>query len=84
MVEEDDVRLFDSTIMLEYIEARWPQTALLPTGPLERARVRMIEHAIDTHLEAISEGLAEIRFFGRASDDIAKKIEESAAEQVAG
>jgi len=48
------------------------------------ARVRMIEDAIDTHLEAISEGLAEIRFFGRASDDIAKKIEESAAEQVAG
>ena len=44
----------------------------------------MIEDAIDTHLEAISEGLAEIRFFGRISDYMAKQIEESAAEQVAG
>ena len=84
LVEGDDVRLFDSTIMLEYIEDRWPQPPLLPTGPLERARVRMIEDAIDTHVEAISWGLAEIRFFGRASGDIAKKIEESASEQVAG
>ena len=84
LVEGDDVRLFDSTIMLEYIEDRWPQPPLLPTGPLERARVRMIEDAIDTHVEAISWGLAEIRFFGRASGDVAEKIEESAAEQIAG
>ena len=56
LVEGDDVRLFDSTIMLEYIEDRWPQPPLLPTGPLERARVRMIEDAIDTHVEAISWG----------------------------
>ncbi len=84
LVEGDDVRLFDSTIMLEYIEDRWPQPPLLPTAPLERARVRMIEDVIDTHVEAISWGLAEIRFFGRASVDVAEKIEKSAALQVAG
>ena len=50
LVEGGDVRLFDSTIMLEYIEDRWPQPPLLPTTPLERARVRMIEDAIDTHV----------------------------------
>jgi glutathione S-transferase len=84
LVEGDDVRLFDSTIMLEYIEDRWPQPPLLPTDPLERARVRMIEDAIDTHVEAIGWGLAEVRFFGRGSSEVAEKIEESAAEQVAG
>jgi glutathione S-transferase len=84
LVEGDDVRLFDSTVILEYIEDRWPEPALLPKAPLERARVRMLEDAMDSHFEAITWGLAEIRFFGRAEGDLAKTIEANAAQQISG
>jgi glutathione S-transferase/RNA polymerase-associated protein len=40
---DGDVRVFDSTIILEYIEERWPEPKLLPASPAERARVRMLE-----------------------------------------
>lgn len=83
LVEGDQVRVFDSTIILEYIEDRWPQPPMLPADPLERARVRMLEDAMDTHYEAINWGLAEIRFFGRANGDLAATIEASAATQIA-
>ncbi len=84
LIEGDDVRLFDSTVILEYIEDRWPEPALLPKEPLERARVRMIEDAMDTHFEAINWGLAEIRFFGRADGELAGAIEANAARQITG
>src|SRR5580698_367636 len=42
-------RIFDSTIILEYLEDRFPTPALLPSDPAERARVRMIEDVMDTH-----------------------------------
>src|SRR5713101_5377962 len=51
--------VFDSTIILEYIEDQWPQPPLLPPTPAERARARMIEELCDTYYEAINWGLAE-------------------------
>ena len=39
---DGNVHIFDSTIILEYIEDKWPQPALLPTSPADRARVRML------------------------------------------
>src|SRR5947199_303300 len=40
---DGDTRVFDSTIILEYIEDRWPTPPLLPAAPAERGRGR--EHA---------------------------------------
>src|ERR1019366_3484428 len=48
-----EVSVFDSTIILEYIEDKWPTPALLQVGAAERARVRMIEEVMDTHFEPI-------------------------------
>jgi glutathione S-transferase/RNA polymerase-associated protein len=45
---DGEVRIFDSTIILEYIEDNWPTPPLLPHGAAERARVRMIEEVMDT------------------------------------
>jgi glutathione S-transferase/RNA polymerase-associated protein len=84
LVEEPDVRLFDSTIILEYIEDRWPDPPLLPREPLARARQRQIEEVMDTHFEAITWGLAEIRYFGRATGDLAEAMEGRAQEQLRG
>lgn len=64
---DGEVRIFDSTIILEYLEEKWPQPSLLPPDPAERARVRMLEDVMDTQYEAINWGLLEIDGFKRAS-----------------
>jgi glutathione S-transferase/RNA polymerase-associated protein len=81
---DDGVRIFDSTIILEYIEDNWPTPPLLPHGAAERARVRMLEEVMDTHFEAINWGLGEIRFFGRAKGELADAIEARAKAQTEG
>src|SRR5262249_45733719 len=77
------VRVFDSTIILDYIEERWPDPPLLPAAPAERARSRMIEEAMDTHYEAINWGLGEVHFFQRAKGGLARELHERAAAQTA-
>jgi len=79
---DGDVAVFDSTVILEYIEDRWPTPALLPSSPAERARVRMLEEVLDTHFEAITWGLSEIRNFGRASGELAESLLRRGAEQL--
>lgn len=78
---DGDVQIFDSTIILEYIEDRWPSPALLPKTPAERARVRMLEEVMDTHFEAINWGLSEIRWFRRAEGALAQTLTAKAAQQ---
>src|SRR4051794_22752633 len=71
---DGDVAVFDSTVILEYIEDRWPAPPLLPASPAERARVRMLEELCDTQYEAVNWGSFEIRFFKRASGDLADRL----------
>lgn len=77
-----DLAVFDSTIILEYIEERWPEPPLLPADPVQRARVRMLEDAMDTHFEAITWGLSEVRNFGRAAGTLAETLEARGGEQI--
>jgi glutathione S-transferase/RNA polymerase-associated protein len=84
LVVGDQTAIFDSTIILEYVEDRWPSPPLLPRLPAERARARMLEEMCDTYYEAINWGVFEIRFFGRASGEKAEKLLARAAEQTAG
>ncbi len=81
---DGDVAVFDSTIILEYLEDKWPSPALLPSSPAERARVRMLEELCDTQYEAINWGCFEIRFFRRATGDVADRMLGRIAEQRAG
>ena len=76
--------IFDSTVILEYIEEKWPDPALLPRAPGSRARLRMIEEVCDTHYEAINWGLGEINRFGRAERALKDKLVAKAKEQIAG
>src|SRR5579862_1418600 len=71
---DGEVKVFDSTIILEYIEDKWPTPPLLPEGPAERARVRMIEEVADTHYEAINWGMGEINWFRRATGELAETL----------
>ncbi len=81
---DGETRLFDSTIILEYIEDKWPEPAMLPSTPAERARVRMIEEIMDTHFEAITWGLGEVGWFKRASGELAKTLVSNAVLQAQG
>ncbi|HLZ73594.1 glutathione S-transferase family protein [Phenylobacterium sp.] len=81
---DGEVAVFDSTVILEYIEDAYPAPPLLPASPGDRARVRMIEEVMDTHLEPVNWGLSELRWFKRATGEEAAKIEAAAARQIAG
>ena len=78
---DGDLRIFDSTIILEYIEDRWPDPPLLPADPASRAHMRMLEDVMDTHYEAINWGLAEIVHFGRGAGEVADRLRQRASEQ---
>jgi len=81
---DGETRVFDSTIILEYIEERWPTPPLLPATPAERARVRMLEELCDTYYEAISWAAMEIHVFKRATGALAERLLARGAQQVAG
>jgi glutathione S-transferase/RNA polymerase-associated protein len=81
---DGEVAVFDSTIILEYIEDRWPSPPLLPATAAERARVRMLEEVMDTHFEPINWAMGEINWFKRAEGDLAQTLKQRAAGQTAG
>jgi glutathione S-transferase len=81
---DDGFAIFDSTVILQYVEDRWPTPAMLPTAPRERARVRMIEDLCDTYYEPINWGLMEITVWGRASGEAAAQIAARAKSQTEG
>jgi glutathione S-transferase/RNA polymerase-associated protein len=81
---DGETAVFDSTVILEYLEDAYPSPPLLPASPADRARVRMIEEVMDTHVEPITWGVSELRWFKRAEGERAKAIEAAAARQLAG
>jgi glutathione S-transferase len=78
---DGDARIFDSTIILEYLEDKYPSPALLPRDPVARAEARMIEDVCDTLYEAINWGLGEIGWFKRAEGRLADEMKAKAASQ---
>jgi glutathione S-transferase/RNA polymerase-associated protein len=79
----DGFAVFDSTVILEYIEDAFPSPALLPRTAADRARVRMLEEVMDTHFEAITWALSEIRNFGRAEGAEADRFMAAGAREIA-
>lgn len=80
---DGDFRCFDSTIIVDYIDEKWPDAPMLPSAPRDRARARMVEEVCDTTLDAINWGLMEIRFFKRAEGEPARQMMEKSREQLA-
>ena len=64
---DGDVEVFDSTIILEYLDDKWPTPPMRPASPAERARVRMIEDVMDTHYEPNNWGTMEVLRAKRAT-----------------
>ena len=79
----DGATIFDSTIIMECLEERWPESSLLPVDPLARASAREIEEICDTHYEAVNWGFAEIHWFRRATGTLAEQLKAAAARDTA-
>lgn len=78
-LEDGDLKLFDSTVILGYLEDKYPDRALLPKDPAMRAKARMIEEVCDTEYEAVNWGLGEVIWMQRATGELADKIKQQAA-----
>ena len=81
-LEHGATTIFDSRIIVDYVEDMWPTPPISPSAPAERARARMIEEAVDTQLEAIGWGLMELRIFKRGDDALRATMEARAAAQI--
>ena len=71
---DGETKLFDSTIIMEYLEDKWPDPPLLPKTPAERARVRMLEDVMDSLYEPNNWALGEVLRFKRATGPLADKL----------
>ena len=69
----DDGALCESTVILEYIESKYPQPALLPADPFAAAKVRELLRFIELHLELVARNLYPEAFFGGKVSDGAKE-----------
>ncbi|KAL2069483.1 hypothetical protein VTL71DRAFT_14162 [Oculimacula yallundae] len=81
---DGDVHLFDSTIILEYLEDKSPSPALLPdrSKAAERAKARMIEDLCDTQYEAINWGWGEVLWMERAHGELREKLKAEVEHQL--
>ncbi len=77
-------KIFDSTIICEYLEDKYPAKPLRPISAEERARVRMIEDTLDTIYEGVTWAVFEIEGWGRAKGELKTVLLKRAAEQIAG
>ena len=75
------VTLFESTVILEYVEERWPEPPLLPREPAARAFARLTEEVCDTQYEAVNWGFGEVLWFRRATGALAEHLRGQAAAQ---
>ena len=78
---DGELEIFDSTIILEYIEEKWPEPALLPRDPAARAKARMIEDLCDTQYEGLNWAMTELDWFKRAEGEQAEKLKAQGAHQ---
>lgn len=78
LVLDADTAIFESTIILEYVEERWPAPPLLPADPIQRAAARMTEEICDTQYEAVNWGFGEVLWFRRAQGELAETLKAAA------
>ena len=80
----DEGAISESTVILEYVEQRYPETPLMPASPYQAAKVRELLRYIELHLELVSRNLYPEAFFrGKVSDNLKEKIRPQLEKNVA-
>ena len=71
----DEGPISESTVILEYVEERYPEKPLMPASPYEAAKVRELLRYLELHLELVARNLYPEAFFGgKVSDSTKEKI----------
>jgi glutathione S-transferase len=84
-IRADGQTLCESQVIVDYLEARFPQPALLPADPLAAAKVRELATFIDLHLELVVRELYGQAFFGgTASDSTKARVHKQLTKNIAG
>ena len=69
---DGDVVLWDSTVIVEYLDEKWPEPRLFPEDPGERARVRMAElHADEVFFAHVWTLIANVFYGAGEAEEIA-------------
>ena len=78
--------LSESQVILEYLEAVYPEPPLLPRDPFAAAKVRELVTFLDWHLEIAARQLYPAAFFGAAplSESNAARIRREIEQKIAG
>ncbi|WP_372658279.1 glutathione S-transferase [Hydrogenophaga sp.] len=63
----------ESTVILEYLEDRFPEHPLIPADPFAAAKVRELVRFLELHLELVARNLYTEAFFGGKVSDSAKE-----------
>lgn len=63
-IETEHGSLCESQVIMDYIEAGWPQPALIPADPWRAAKVREINTFMELHVELCARQLYPQAFFG--------------------
>lgn len=79
----DEGPLSESTVILEYLEQRYPGMPLLPVGAYQAAKVRELVRYMELHLELVARHLFPEAFFGgKVSDGMKAKVAAQLAQGV--
>jgi glutathione S-transferase len=77
--------LCESQVILDYLEAAYPQTPLLPADPFAAAKVRELITFIDLHLELVARDLYPQAFFGgTVSESSQARVRQQLEKNIAG
>jgi glutathione S-transferase len=84
-IRVDGQTLCESQVIVDYLEARFPQPALLPADPLAAAKVRELATFVDLHLELVARDLYGQAFFGgTVSDSAQARVRKLLTKNIAG
>jgi glutathione S-transferase len=78
-LQDDGVTLYESTIIMEYLNDKYPNPPLLPLDPGQRARARVLMHYADTPYDSAMAALVGEVFFkqkGQADQTVIAKAKQ--------
>jgi glutathione S-transferase len=83
-IRVDGQTLCESQVIVDYLEARHPQPALMPADPLAAAKVRELSTFIELHMELVARELYGQAFFGATvSDEVQASVRKRLTRNIA-